>query len=119
MKKRCRVFEEVKAEYILKRSKLMEYFFTAAVDFFKHNPLEPINTEEFEKECGVGVEITPDQVEAAVEDVINKYRDQLQEKRYKFNMGLLMGWSMNQLSQTQILDSSKLKEFADDNFILD
>jgi glutaminyl-tRNA synthetase len=45
----------------------------------------------FEQECGVGVVITPDQVEAAVEDVIGKHKAGLQAQRYKYNMGVIMG----------------------------
>ena len=45
----------------------------------------------FESECGVGVVVTPDQVEAAVEEVIAKHLDGLTAQRYKYNMGLIMG----------------------------
>jgi len=65
--------------------------FTAALDYFKHNPLDPVDYARFESECGVGVVVTPDQVEAAVEEVIAKHRDGLTAQRYKYNMGLIMG----------------------------
>lgn len=61
------------------------------MDYFKHNPLEPVDYEQFEAECGVGVIITPDQVEAAVEEVIAKHKDGLKEQRYRYNVGLIMG----------------------------
>lgn len=41
-------------------------FFAAALDFVKSHPQDPINQEEFEAACGVGVVITPEQVEDAV-----------------------------------------------------
>lgn len=38
----------------------------AALEFLKNNPEDPINQKEFEEACGVGVVITPEQVEEAV-----------------------------------------------------
>uniref|UniRef100_K1PFQ6 Glutaminyl-tRNA synthetase n=1 Tax=Magallana gigas TaxID=29159 RepID=K1PFQ6_MAGGI len=64
---------------------------TSALDYLLHHPLPPVDRAKFERESGVGVVITPDQIEAAVEEVIGKYKKELQEKRYKFNMGTLMG----------------------------
>ncbi|KAJ8394750.1 hypothetical protein AAFF_G00041050 [Aldrovandia affinis] len=64
---------------------------TAALDFVKSQPQDPINMLEFERACGVGVVITPEQIEDSVEAVIQKHRDQLMNERYRFNMGLLMG----------------------------
>lgn len=66
-------------------------FFSAAFDYFKHFPLEPVDWPAFEQECGVGVIVTPDQVEAAVEEVIVKHKAGLQSQRYRYNMGIIMG----------------------------
>ncbi|KAI3357597.1 hypothetical protein L3Q82_016012 [Scortum barcoo] len=63
----------------------------AALDFVKSHPQDPINQKEFDKACGVGVVITPEQIEDAVEIVIKKHKEQLLKERYRFNMGLLMG----------------------------
>ncbi|XP_068605465.1 glutamine--tRNA ligase-like [Brachionichthys hirsutus] len=63
----------------------------AALDFLKSHPQDPVNQKEFEEACGVGVIVTPEQIEDAVETVIKKYREQLIKERYHFNMGLLMG----------------------------
>uniref|UniRef100_A0A8C4EW92 Glutamine--tRNA ligase n=1 Tax=Dicentrarchus labrax TaxID=13489 RepID=A0A8C4EW92_DICLA len=63
----------------------------AALDFVKSHPQEPINQKAFEEACGVGVVITPEQIEDAVETVIKKHKEQLLNERYRFNMGLLMG----------------------------
>lgn len=38
----------------------------AALEFVKNNPEDPINQKEFEEACGVGVVLTPEQVEEAV-----------------------------------------------------
>lgn len=45
---------------------LSEYFFVAALDFVKGHPQDPINQKEFDEACGVGVVITPEQIEEAV-----------------------------------------------------
>ncbi|XP_050422809.1 probable glutamine--tRNA ligase [Adelges cooleyi] len=45
---------------------------------------------DFEKACGVGVIVTPEQIEQVVGSVISKSKNELIEKRYKFNIGGLM-----------------------------
>lgn len=40
--------------------------FSAALEYVRSHPLDPINTEDFEQECGVGVMVTPEQIEEAV-----------------------------------------------------
>ncbi|XP_034028604.1 glutamine--tRNA ligase isoform X2 [Thalassophryne amazonica] len=63
----------------------------AALDFLKTHPHDPINQNEFEDACGVGVVVMPEQIEVAVESVITKHKEQLLMERYHFNMGMLMG----------------------------
>ncbi|XP_066553764.1 glutamine--tRNA ligase [Amia ocellicauda] len=78
-------------QYIALRRISTELQITAALDYVKSHPQDPISQEEFESACGVGVVITPEQIEDAVEAVIKKHREQLLQERYHFNMGLLMG----------------------------
>lgn len=40
--------------------------FSAALEYVRSHPLDPIDTEDFEQECGVGVVVTPEQIEEAV-----------------------------------------------------
>lgn len=49
-----------------------------------------VNTNELETYCGVGIVITPEQIEKAVEKHIKKNKDELLDKRYRFNTGPLM-----------------------------
>uniref|UniRef100_A0A8C5H8G4 Glutamine--tRNA ligase n=1 Tax=Gouania willdenowi TaxID=441366 RepID=A0A8C5H8G4_GOUWI len=44
----------------------------AALDFVKSHPQDPINQREFEEACGVGVVITPEQIEDAVSRVCDQ-----------------------------------------------
>uniref|UniRef100_A0A6Q2YJG1 Glutamine--tRNA ligase n=1 Tax=Esox lucius TaxID=8010 RepID=A0A6Q2YJG1_ESOLU len=67
------------------------YTLLAALEFVKGHPQDPINQKEFDTLCGVGVVITPEQIEDKVEQVIKKHKEQLLKERYRFNMGLLMG----------------------------
>ncbi|XP_067096005.1 glutamine--tRNA ligase [Osmerus mordax] len=79
------------AEHIAQRKINTELQLAAALDFVKNHPQDPINQNEFESACGVGVVVTPEQIEDAVEVVIKKYKEELVMERYRFNMGLLMG----------------------------
>uniref|UniRef100_A0A4W5LJB8 Glutamine--tRNA ligase n=1 Tax=Hucho hucho TaxID=62062 RepID=A0A4W5LJB8_9TELE len=78
-------------DHIAQRKICTELQLAAALEFVKSHPQDPINQKEFESLCGVGVVITPEQVEDKVEKVIKKHKDQLLQERYRFNMGLLMG----------------------------
>lgn len=49
-----------------------------------------VDIDAFEKACGVGVVVTPEQVEQAVEKHMAKYKTELLEKRYRFNAGNVM-----------------------------
>lgn len=44
----------------------MIYFFTAALEFVRDHPQDPINQKQFDEACGVGVDTTPEQIENAV-----------------------------------------------------
>lgn len=45
-----------------------------------------INTVEFEKHCGVGIVVTPEEIERHVEAAIAQHKDALFEQRYRFNV---------------------------------
>eukprot|EP00069_Balaena_mysticetus_P008507 bmy_05995T0 len=77
--------------YIANRKIHTETQLSAALEYVRSHPLDPINTMDFEQECGVGIVVTPEQIEEAVEAAINRHRPQLLVERYHFNMGLLMG----------------------------
>ena len=52
--------------------------------------IKNINPPEFEQFCGVGVVVTPEEIENVVEQYLKEYKNELVEKRYKFNAGPLM-----------------------------
>lgn len=77
-------------EYIVKEKIDSEIKLNAAIEYLLANVSNQIDIKKFEANSGVGIIITPEQIEKAVEDVIAKYKDEIIEKRYRFNTGLLM-----------------------------
>lgn len=51
---------------------------------------QAIDIVELEKVCGVGVIVTPEQIETAVDDVIKANKAVILEQRYRFNVGKIM-----------------------------
>lgn len=62
----------------------------AAFDYFLSNPLAEVDMKKFNEACGVDVVVTPEEIKKNVCEVIATHKDELIEKRYKFNTGLLM-----------------------------
>lgn len=63
----------------------------AALEYLLSNVNESaVDVSLFEKACGVGAVVTPEQVEQAVEKHMAEYKDELLEKRYRFNAGIVM-----------------------------
>ncbi|NXG42450.1 SYQ ligase, partial [Psilopogon haemacephalus] len=83
--------------YIARREILTDLQLSAALEYVRSHPLEPLDAADFEQACGVGVCVTPEQIEEAVEAVISKHRVELLAERYHFNMGLLMGEARSRL----------------------
>ncbi|XP_074103417.1 glutaminyl-tRNA synthetase [Cotesia typhae] len=91
---------KIKAQIIDKLSFVTEYIVNkkldttqrveAALAYLLSNIRDNVNIPEFEEACGVGVVVTPEQVEAAVEKAIKNHLDDIKEQRYRFNSGLLM-----------------------------
>lgn len=63
----------------------------AAMEYLLHHMRDPVDVAAFEGASGVGVVVTPDQIEASVEAVINKHKEELLEKRYRVNTGMFIG----------------------------
>lgn len=80
---------------------LDELRLNAALDFVTKFPpnktVSDVDLKSFEESCGIGVVVTPAQIEDAVEEEIIKVKEELAAKRYRFNTGLLMGNVRNKL----------------------
>lgn len=62
----------------------------AAFHYLKaHTHVPEINVEEFDKDCGVGVVVTPEQIKQTVADFLSQQAD-LKTIRYNFNFSEYM-----------------------------
>ena len=77
-------------EYICRGQIDSEVRLNAALDYVLKNPAPQLDTAALESACGVGIVVTPEQIEKAVEDVIAGVKGQILEKRYRYPVGALM-----------------------------
>lgn len=49
-----------------------------------------INVADLEKHCGVGIVVTPEEIDKAVEEVLTKNKAEIVEQRYRFNVGKIL-----------------------------
>lgn len=63
----------------------------AAFSFFSNIGPDNFDKEEFEKNCGVGVEVTIEEIKKVVEAVVEENKSQICAERYRINVGLLLG----------------------------
>ncbi|XP_072329220.1 glutamine--tRNA ligase isoform X1 [Scyliorhinus torazame] len=83
--------------YIAKKDINSDLQLNASLDYLKNHQTDPIDSPDFERECGIGVVVTPEQIEEEVEAAVCKHRNQIMLARYHFNMGILMGEVRNKL----------------------
>ncbi|KAK4303860.1 hypothetical protein Pmani_024160 [Petrolisthes manimaculis] len=78
-------------EYVARAQINQEAKLTAAIKFVRDHALKDFNTAEFEKACGVGVEVSQCKIEEAVTQVIRKHTEVILKQRYQYKIGPLMG----------------------------
>lgn len=61
-----------------------------SLEFLRSSISENINISEFEKSCGVGIIVTIEEIKQTVESIVLQNKNELIEKRYKFNIGVLL-----------------------------
>ena len=87
--------------YIVEGKIDTEQRLTAALDFLlKMAPgseVKDVVIAELEAAAGVGVVVTPEQIEAEVEEALAKVREEVVASRYRFNTGPLMAGVRNRL----------------------
>ena len=69
---------------------IIAFSLTAAFDYLKNNPLDPVDIAKLDEACGVGVVVTRDQILEEVKISFNTVHDELIERRYRFNVGKIM-----------------------------
>ncbi|XP_068643603.1 glutamine--tRNA ligase-like [Aristolochia californica] len=63
----------------------------AALSFLGTVGSESFNIDDFEEACGVGVNVSAEQIECAVVEVLNENKEAILEQRYRINVGNLCG----------------------------
>lgn len=69
-----------------------------SLEFLRSSISESIDILAFEKSCGVGIIVTPEKIKEVVQSIITENKNELLEKRYKFNIGGLMQEVRKQLA---------------------
>lgn len=62
----------------------------AALEYFTSYTSEDIDVKAFEEYCGIGIEVTSEEIEQCVEEIIQKHKNEIIDKRYKFNVGAVL-----------------------------
>ncbi|XP_012939846.1 glutamine--tRNA ligase [Aplysia californica] len=97
LKAQVKGHQNMLVKYIATRKIASEAQLTAALDYCLHNPGLDVDTKSFEEACGVGVVVSPEEIETVVEGVIKKHKDGLLEKRYHYNTGMMLGEAKGQI----------------------
>ncbi|XP_076237813.1 glutaminyl-tRNA synthetase [Calliopsis andreniformis] len=85
------------AKYIAEKKLDTTQRVDAGLNFILNHVKETIDITNFEKECGIGIVVLPEDIEREVEKVINAHKTEILEKRYHFNVGPLMQQVRNNL----------------------
>jgi glutaminyl-tRNA synthetase len=80
----------------------------AAIDYGQKSP--SFDKADFEQSCGVGITVSNEDIENAVQKVIAENKDQIVKQRYRFNIGMLLGKSRTMIP---FADGQKLKKALD------
>ncbi|KAK3873248.1 hypothetical protein Pcinc_021721 [Petrolisthes cinctipes] len=102
-------------EYVARAQINQEAKLTAAIKFVEDHAMKDFNTAEFEKTCGVGVEVSVCKIEAAVAQIIRKHTEVILKQRYQYKTGPLMGQVKAIL---QWADSRKVKQEIDQQIVI-
>lgn len=77
-------------KYICDEKIKTEQQLLAAIDYLLSNPQEPVDVKALEESAGVGVVVTPADIERVIEQVIGENKSKLLEQRYSFSVGTLL-----------------------------
>merc|ERR1711963_124815 len=79
------------ASYVAENKLDTELRVNAGLEFLMQNAnSKEVDTKSFDQACGVGIVVTPEEIEKAVEVVLSGNMNEIEEKRYRFPVGLLM-----------------------------
>ncbi|XP_053691600.1 probable glutamine--tRNA ligase [Sabethes cyaneus] len=91
IKQQCKNHLELLIRYIVEHKLDTGVRIDAALEFILTNgPNKSIDIEQFDKACGVGIIVSPEEIDSAVESVIEKHKTAILDQRYRFNVGKLL-----------------------------
>ncbi|KAG7981084.1 hypothetical protein I3843_05G214200 [Carya illinoinensis] len=85
----------------------------AGLSFFVATASDDFKLDAFEEACGVGVEVSVEDIEQAVNDVFEENKNLILEKRYRTNVGELLG---HVRKRHPWADPKSVKQFVDAKF---
>ncbi|GBN04777.1 Glutamine--tRNA ligase [Araneus ventricosus] len=88
---------ELLVKYVAEEKLNTEIKVNAAIKYLMDHAEENVDIKNFETASGVGITVSPEEIEKAVEKVIARSKEELLEKRYTFNMGILMAAARSEL----------------------
>lgn len=86
-------------DYIVKKKLDSTLRVDAALEYLLTHGVQKtdIDLASFEKQCGVGITVTPEEIDKAVENAINNNKEDLLTQRYRFNVGKILQEVRSQL----------------------
>ena len=84
-------------DLVAKRALTTDIQLSCAIDYLKKFPSVPVDEVKLKQESGVGIVISPEDIEDAIEKIIEKNKAQIIEQRYKFNAGKLLADARKEL----------------------
>lgn len=85
------VHRPILLKYVTSNKIKMPAQLEAAFSFFSAAGQEDIKLNEFEDKCGVGVEVSAEEIEKTVYEVFEEHKNEILEQRYRTNVGDLFG----------------------------
>ncbi|XP_063711493.1 glutamine--tRNA ligase-like [Symsagittifera roscoffensis] len=99
--------------YIMNRKVSSEMQVNAVQQYFMDNPVGDVNISEFEELCGIGVDVTKDDIVGAVKAVIEEHRSKLIEERYQYPIGQLISDVKTKQPNMKWADGKVVKQTVD------
>ncbi|KAM5559620.1 hypothetical protein ABKV19_021003 [Rosa sericea] len=81
------VHRPVLTQYIVSSKIKIPAQLDAALSYFANTGPENFKTTEFEEACGVGVEVSEEEIKQSVNEVFEQNKSAILEQRYKTNVG--------------------------------
>ncbi|CAF0782400.1 unnamed protein product [Adineta steineri] len=90
-KQQIHTFHRYLIKYICDEKIKNELQLLAAIDYLLAHPTEPVDQKALEESAGIGINVTPEEIERIIEEVIAQNKTKLMEQRYEFPTGTLLG----------------------------